>query len=386
MTLRLEATFGELALHLLVGRPLPPLPPPLPPPSAPASVVDLWRLVEARPREVRSVGALASTFLVVRGNLRSKLADVFPATAGRGTLPDGFRLLERPASDPSRPPLVASYHPPAPGHGLVFLLHGLYDSKTTGYIGTLSRYLASQGFGVLAPDLRWHGVHADAPWPLTLGVEEARDVLDWERATRDLAPGAPRSLVGVSFGALVTMHTLAADAERVFRGAVGISPPIALESTFAFLDRTPLVAWPPGRGVMPFVLRKGLRRRLRALGQGRLAKRRRPLAAMLAAQPPPADGQSLLALGTPEPLLGRVQVPLLLLAAANDPLFHPGASRELAAAAQANPWVHVVELPHGGHVGCLATAPAFVSTALSDVLTLAPALVKLDVSVGGSGG
>ena len=361
-----EAALGEALLRGYAGPPLPPLPhPDTPAPASPADLQDLWQLINQIPCQPRPLSGLKSTLSLARGSLFEKLADQYPALAGDSPPPPGFEEVHAPAAEPGATPLVAFCHPPAPGFPLLFLVHGLFDSKRAGYVLLAARGLAQAGFGVVLPDLRWHGRNLPGCGMPTLGLVESGELRAWAREMARRYPGHPLGLVGFSLGAMVVVHSLATDEAHDFLlGGVAISPAADLTATLRFIDETSLAARPLGRGLMPLVLRLGLARRLRALGLP--VARRRPFRALLELFSESWGGsQSLLVAADTRAALRRVTQPLLVVAGDNDPMFPPETAAVLEHAAADNPWVHVRRLPYGGHVGCLATDPRWTINVLT---------------------
>src|SRR5205085_2311444 len=97
------------------------------------------------------------------------------------------------------------------GHRTVVLVHGFTDDHTTWH--RVAPHFVAQGFRVLAPDLRGHGV---SPWCSSYRLADFAD---------DLAACIPREvdlLVGHSLGALAV--GLAAE-DLAPRGLVYLDPP-----------------------------------------------------------------------------------------------------------------------------------------------------------------
>ncbi len=361
--LRLRATswFGDAVLAM-AGVPAPGrLPPPAPgPPHPPRSLAELWTAIRVIPRAGSALGGLRATLSAVRGDLLRKQLDQRPGFAGRGSPPPGFGEIDGIEVEPGRSPLHAWIHPPAAGRPVLFVLHGLYDSRQSGYVLRTAEWLAGLGFGVVAPDLRWHGRLFGAEHMPTLGLLEARDLIAWSRFLHARHPGHPQGLLGFSLSTLAAAHALASpEAATLFAsGGVLVSPPGPLAQALDLLDKVSLFAHPPGSGVVPFLFRRLLVERMERLGLGRaehrpfaalLAEvgRRRPLGALLT----PAE---LLAEADHLPALARARRPLLLLCSEDDPIFPAPAPVQLAEAAAGNERVLVLPSPSGGHLGQLA--------------------------------
>jgi predicted alpha/beta-fold hydrolase len=231
--------------------------------------------------------------------------------------------------------------------------------------------LAGAGCGVVVPDMRWHGELLAPEWLPTLGREEARDLLAWARWAAARHPGHPVGLLGFSLGALAAIHAAgAAEAAAALpAGGIAVSPPVALDRTARVLDTDPRLA---DLGLNAFIFelfQRFLRLRMAALGirdglERPFARFLDWLAERLPGLPLGAGGQRLVDLADPGPALAACRVPLLLLAARNDPIFTELTAAELARRAQANPCVHLLETPGGGHIGQLGTYPAWTAEVL----------------------
>lgn len=347
---------------------------PLPPPRAlPAlSATDpttFWREVEAgNPLPAASESAWRSTTRMIWGDLSTKRKAQRQATACRSEPPAGFEALEGVAVERA-PPLFAYLARGRADRPIVLVLHGLYDSRNSLYVRRTASWLAGQGFGVLVPDLRWHGCLLSQEWLPTLGFEEARDLVGWGRWLRQREPGREVGLLGFSLGALDAIHALAADeAAEVFRaGGIAVSPPAELARTFTAFDRGTRAA---DRGLLR-LLDRGFRdflvTRIRdqkiAMGP---AAAERPFEAMLdhvIRQRFAALGvtrERLFAITDPAPRVHAAKRPLLLLPATNDPFFGELTAAALGRAAGGNPLVRVLETPYGGHIGQLGLYPQWM--------------------------
>lgn len=366
LALRATSRLGEAVLSLAGVPDLKPLPRPAPTgaggaASAPIrSAAELWAGLRSMERGPSTVGGVRATLGAVNGDVLRKQLDQRPDLAGRGTPAAGFTELHGVEVEPGRAPLFALYRAPQPGRPLLFVLHGLFDSKRSGYVLATAEWLAGLGFGVVAPDLRWHGPLLDLDHLPTLGLLEAEDLAAWSRHFEALFPGHPQGLIAFSLGTLTGAHALALpDASGRFRsGGVLVSPPGPLASALDLLDALPLFARPLGSGLVPYLFRFGLRERMRRLGLR--APRRLPFAAFLsevARRRPLGDALSsseILARGDHLPALARAARPLLLLCSEDDPIFPRPAPERLAEAAAGNPRVLVLPSPSGGHLGQLA--------------------------------
>lgn len=88
-----------------------------------------------------------------------------------------------------------------PGDGAVLLLHGVGDNRSS----MLSRatFLHDDGFTVLAPDFQAHG---ESPGDhITFGARESLDAAAAMSYLRQVAPGEPIGVIGVSMGGAATL-------------------------------------------------------------------------------------------------------------------------------------------------------------------------------------
>ncbi|MEM7049343.1 MAG: alpha/beta fold hydrolase [Acidobacteriota bacterium] len=321
--------------------------------SASDSGAEFWGCVRsAGPVPARREGAFRSTFRVVRGDLARKNADQIAARACVEQPPAGFTALRGIAVD-AAPPLWAYHYPGEPQRPLVVVVHGLYDSRNSAYVRFLGEALAAHGYGVLIPDMRWHGCLLSPEWLPTLGLVEASDLLRWSRF---IAPERKIGMVGFSLGALDVIHA-AGRPGAPEAGVVAISPPAALETVFGEL--TAPIRWWKRRslGLLDLSFRRLLRDRLQ--DQGIALGADGPVASMMLYL---AESQGVppslpLAAADPLPSLARAAGPVLLLAAEDDPLFGPVVMADLRRAAEANPGVELLATPGGGHIGLQGAYP-----------------------------
>jgi len=364
---------------------------PLPVPRLPAcpasgSLADFWRCLDGTDRETGAglagpqprESAFQSTARVANGDLRRKRRDQRAASACGGPVPAGFTLWDADSPAPGRAPLRAYVHPPQPGKATVIVVHGLYDSKHSRYVRVTADLLARAGYGVLAPDMRFHGCLLKG-WLPTLGVEEGEDLVAWAGLVRQRFPGTPVGLLGFSLGALDVVHALAADRDgRAFpAGGIAVSPPASLPLALARLDDPPTFA---DRGLQRFIgkiFQDSLRTRIRELGLPRAARPFDQFLRWIVLQPqlpPGSTPESFVAAGDPVPLLGRVKAPLLLIASRRDPVFFEGALLELRRGAVRLPQVHLVETTDGGHIGQVGRYPAWSAEVFARFFASSPSV------------
>lgn len=324
-----------------------------------AEPADLWHCIDAAgPIPPKTEGAFRSTSRVVRGDLDRKRADQRAATACESDPPNGFEDL-RGVSVEGAPPLHGYRFAGSPDKPLVVVVHGLFDSRNSAYVRRTAEALAARDFGVLVPDMRWHGCLLKPAWLPTLGLAEGGDLVRWGRwAAQDGAgeTNRPVGLLGFSLGALDVLHALGRpDPPRA--GAVAVSPPAALEQVFDSFSGP--IYW-QDRGLLGLIdrsFRKLLTRRLE--DQDIPVTEAGPFASMLAhlERRTGVPGPLALALSDPVPPIERASRPLLILAAEDDPLFGRLVVEELRRAAAENPAAYLLATPGGGHIGFPGSDP-----------------------------
>jgi alpha-beta hydrolase superfamily lysophospholipase len=108
---------------------------------------------------------------------------------------------------------VRAWWMPSPkARGVLIYIHGASTNRQTPFGLEISKFFEEQGLSVLAPDLRNHGQSDGTPTGrLTMGADEAKDVLgavEWAAAR---APGLPIDLMGASMGGAAAIYAAAAD-------------------------------------------------------------------------------------------------------------------------------------------------------------------------------
>ncbi len=279
---------------------------------------------------------------------------------------------------PGRAPLRALFAPPGESSTIVIVVHGIFDSKFTKYVTVTADFLRRQGFGVLAPDMRWHGCLLAPEWLPTLGIEEGQDLVEWARFLKAKYPDSRIGLVGFSLGGLSVLHALGnEDWPTVFEaGGVVFCPASGLPDTLGDLDSpAPLVDY-------------GLNGLFRTAFHGYLRTRTRRLPApadriclfrdflnWLAGQPVFGSGstaESILRKADPAPIVSRIKRPTLVLATSNDPIISRVGTSGLRTAATANPRVYVLETPRGGHIGQIGIWPEWTASLLATFFRYSP--------------
>ena len=385
--LAITSLLSEAGLSLMGCRPLPPLPSPrLPVPNGMHTLEELWGQVESVPRQDREESGFASTIRVAKGDMWRRWADQVPGMAGIGPAPSGFARVQGARLAPGRAPLHALFHPPGSSGPTVIVVHGLYDSKLSHYVLLTATALVRHGWGVLVPDMRWHGELLLRDWLPSLGIEEGLDLLEWGRWVQRQHPGRPVGLVGFSLGALDVVHALSHDAagEVLRAGGIAVCPPASLHRTLQTLDGKARVTELGRNAFLRKFFQTALRIRTGRLGldgssQGLFGR----FLEWLAAHGAGGAGLTvsrLLDLADPLPCLPRCRRPLLVLASGNDSIYLERTADKLAEAARANPFVRVIETPGGGHIGQLGTYPQWMADILYQLFSLGPEAVAGSVS------
>jgi predicted alpha/beta-fold hydrolase len=376
--IQLSALAAEAALGLMGYTSLRPLPAPrLAVPHDLAHPADLWRQIDAIPREQRDESAFASTIRVAKRDVWRKLADQVAGMAGNGPTPRYLQVIQV-AMPSGRAPLHGLVNPPEATRPWVIVVHGLYDSKLSRYAVLLAQALIRQGFGVLLPDMRWHGCLLARAWLPTLGPEEALDLLEWGRWLQRSHPGHPVGLLGCSLGGLDVIHALSqVEAGEVLQaGGIAISPPASLRGALDTLDGAASF-WTLG---LDAILRKffqgALGTRMRALGIGRNSAggfaRFLDWRVSRLDRGPDFTAARFLDLADPGSRLPACQRPLLMLASRNDPIYREPTAARLVEQAKGNALVRVIETPGGGHIGQPGIYPQWMADVLQQFFRLAP--------------
>ncbi len=328
----------------------------------------LWRCIASIPVDGSAESAFASTLRVSNPTRKGK--DQKLPSACEGPTPPGFEL-RRAEMSAGRAPLVALVAPPPEAASpIVLVVHGVFDSKHTKYVQVTGELLRREGFGVVIPDMRWHGCLLDGKWLPTLGVEEGPDLVAWGRWLAQEYPGHPIGLVGFSMGGTSVLHAMGeTDAAEVFRaGAVAVCPAAALPRVLTHLDGK-LFFFDSGLTVS---FRQGFRSYLRARakaiggppkGDTRFEGFLDWLVASLPGLGPTVP--EFLARADPAPSVARAGRPVLILVTANDPVIPQSANDDLARAVALNPRTFLIETPFGGHIGQPGTMPQWFASVVT---------------------
>jgi predicted alpha/beta-fold hydrolase len=280
----------------------------------------------------------------VLGNLWVSTRRVVPTHERQVPLPDGDRLVLHDSVPPSW----------RPGDRIAFLIHGLGGSHLSGHPQRLARRLLPLGVRVVRLDLRGCG----RGLPLARRAYHGGCSADVRAAAWDVhrsSPASPLTFVGFSLGGNIVLK-LAGEAhtEPVPRleKVVAVAPPVELERSAALLSQS------RNRMYERYFLRRLLRDAYRRQGH---------FPDLPAVQFPRgmtirlfdelytaprwgfADADDYYRHSGSLPLLGRIDVPTLILAARDDPFVDV----EPLEAASSLPNLDVRLLRHGGHLGYL---------------------------------
>lgn len=342
--------------------------------GAVTDLAELARCIGAPDQAPRESG-VRSTLRVAYGDLTRRLMNQSASHACNRRPWPGFRWVEHEVAGAA--PLRAFIHEGTADQPVIMVVHGIFDSNSNRYVRYLASALAAQGFGVVVPDMRWHGCLYSAEWISTVGIDEATDLVLWSRWLKHLHP-RPVGLLGVSLGGLDVINAMArVEAVEVFdAGAVAISPPANMPVVVERLDQSPLPRDPEGRWLVLHYFRTTLLTRIRRASIP--IDRKKPFASLLEwvaeNHPPPFPGSATALMVEVEPvrLLPLVRRPLLIVAAKNDPVMTDTSSTALREAAATLTHVAVIETSEGGHAGHLGRDPQWVTDMLFKFFTHAP--------------
>jgi predicted alpha/beta-fold hydrolase len=314
-------------------------------------------------------GGVASTLRIATGDLtRRVILNQTPSLSCNTTPWSGFEHVSQAVAGADR--LEAFVHPGNPQQPVVFVVHGLYDSNSNRYIRYVASALADRGFGVVVPDMRWHGCLIGLT--NTLGIVESADLMAWAKAIRDgqirSLAGRRMGIIGFSLGALdvIDAASLPDAVSRFDAGTIAVSPPASVDAVRRRLDRL--------RTPMALYFRLTLRVRNRRLGIPFWF--REPFHAYLDSVAgshvtPFPTMDDLIAAAEPVRRLANVRRPLLILAAKNDPVLGEAAADAIAIAAKPFPYVKVIETDEGGHIGIIGRDPHWFVNAMTRFFDIA---------------
>ena len=330
------------------------------------------REVAALPFEPRGTRAPQRWLLAMGAlDLVTREADQHPDTAGRTPNYAPYPAFA-PVEIPGHGGVVLKGHHSvgAPGAPAVFVIHGLNDSHVTHYVVEHAEVLRRWGFHVFALDMRDHGMLRGRGPPTSMGLHEGRDLFAAARTVAD-REGVSVGLLGFSLGgqcAVRAAHeaTLAGRADVLRGGVASVCGPLNVHEAVAGLDDATRL--PRGRGWIDRMIMRELIRTLHRhlrlhvgehladrppTGTGRIEDHEAYIKrCVLPAYPddPPLVGAFLgAARSTRKDVLGKLEVPTLILHAEDDPLVPVLHAHQAREAAGDNPWVTVRTVPRGGH-------------------------------------
>lgn len=256
------------------------------------------------------------------------------------SLEDGDRLVLH----DDRPPQWSD------GQRVALLMHGLCGSYESPYMPRITQKLNARGIRTFRMDLRGYGAGFQlARLPGHAGRSE--DVAAAIRAIAAICPGSPVTAVGFSMSGNILLK---------LAGEVGDDPPANLDSCLAVCPPVDLQACSQNmaRGLNRLYGRKFTSELVRNM------RRRQPETSAQSLRPAPrtlwdfddrvtaplsgfADAQEYYARASSRPLFPRIQLPTLIITAADDPLIPVSIFREAPTSSSTAVWI----TEHGGHVG-----------------------------------
>jgi predicted alpha/beta-fold hydrolase len=287
---------------------------------------------------------IAGAYLPSRVNIESTLHRVSLPDGDAIALHEDAQLAPGSPTPGSRPPCIA------------ILLHGLCGSHQSSYMLRCSAKLRSRGVRVFRMDLRGCGAGISlARHPLHAGRSE--DALAALNYVAQLCPGQPIHLIGFSMGANIVLKLageLGEAGPSCLRSVAGVSPPVDLAACTRNIQR----------GANQIYDRKFVRLLIKHVRQRTSLV---PTALTRPLTPCPrrlqdfdslftaplcgfADVHDYYARASSAPLLSRIGVPTLILAAASDPIV-PVSTYETA---RLSSTTHLHIAPCGGHLGFIS--------------------------------
>jgi hypothetical protein len=255
-------------------------------------------------------------------------------------------------TDPETQVLVESRRPARPAAGEIVLIHGLEGSGEAGYMRGLSAAAVRAGFAAHCFHMRTCGGTARLCRTL-YHAGLTSDLLAVLRALREEGRG-PVFLAGFSLGGNVALKLageLGEAARPLIRAVCAVSTPLDLEASARRLAQ-------PGNRLYELRFVRRMRARLLATGRYTAADLAglRTLFAIDDRITAPSFGfagashyyRTQSAIG----YLGGLRVPALLVQAKDDPFIPFGAFESEAVGS--NPWIELLGVPHGGHLGFLS--------------------------------
>lgn len=276
---------------------------------------------------------------------------------------DERRFPTRPAlyqTEPDTGILVEENRPEGEPRGEVLLLHGLEGSSRSGYLISLAQRLLLAGFAVHRMNLRGCGLsEPHSPTLYHSGLtHDARWILaEWRRQGR-----GPRFLAGFSLGGNVALKLageLGAEAAELIEAVCAVSTPIDLHACVRRIDAA-------SNWIYHQKFVRSLRRRYQR--RHRMDPEKFPDRGVAAIRTifdfddritAPffgfGDAPNYYATQSALRFVGGIRIPALLITAEDDPMvpFELYRREEV----RSNPWLRLLAVPHGGHLGFLARGP-----------------------------
>lgn len=245
-----------------------------------------------------------------------------------------------------------------PGDPVALLVHGLCGSARSNYVERLGRRLVALGFGVVRMNLRGAGPGAAlARRTYHSGrTEDLRAVAHWIAGR---ATGSAIGLVGFSLGGNLVLKLAAEAVDDPVAGldcVLAACPPIDLSASCRYLRRPAARAY---QANFVKLLREQVRRQIALYPDLEPADLTtvRTVDQFDEVYTAPrngfADAEDYYARSSAGPLLGRIAVPGLVLAAEDDPFIPPDSFRR----ATFPPGLSLELVANGGHLGFLSHRP-----------------------------
>ncbi len=251
--------------------------------------------------------------------------------------------------------------PPAP-KGTIVATYGITGTlENQWFLRILGRKAYAQGYAVVLFDWRAHGRTAELSPQLTSdGIHEGEDYVRIARQSVQLGCPAPMWVIGYSLGGQLALWGIKAgrDVPEIAGGAV-ICPSLESDRSLTYL-----MAHPTGK-----YLEKSISKELRKLAWGlhqyhpndidpEAIERATSIWGFDRELVIPRLGfatvKDYYAATSPLYFLAEIDKPLLIIYAADDPLFDPTLVEDLRDIATTRSNIDLILTPHGGHVGYLS--------------------------------
>jgi uncharacterized protein len=251
--------------------------------------------------------------------------------------------------------------PPAP-KGTIVATYGITGTlENQWFLRILGRKAYAQGYAVVLFDWRAHGKTAELSSQLTSdGIHEGEDYVRIARQSLQLGCPAPMWVVGYSLGGQLALWGVKAgrNVPEIAGGAV-ICPSLESDRSLTYL-----MAHPTGK-----YLEKSISKELRKLAWGlhkyhpteidpQAIERATSIWGFDRELVIPGLGfatvKDYYAATSPLYFLAEIEKPLLIIYAADDPLFDPTLVDDLREIADDRSNIDLILTPHGGHVGYLS--------------------------------